>query len=436
MYEIEKLLKLEQYKIIKIEEREEKRKMIKVIYVESKNKKEKCPFCGEYTKSIHDKLKPIELKYLKLLEQDVKINIIKKRFICHKCNKRFTESVNLNEKGKTITTSLEQKILKDLLNYNLSLKYIAEDNNVSAGTVRNILKNAMNNYPDHLKNLPKIISFDEFKADTEAGKYAFIINDPIHRKVLDILPNRKKEYLIQYFTYTENRHSVEFVISDMYEPYLLVQQIMFPKAKYVVDKFHYTRYIMDALDKIRIRLQKNYGYNSKEYRMLKNKKNVTLLRKYSNDVEWYTYTKRYRNGHMVDILKYDLREQLLKIDEELYKGYILKELFLDVLHTTTYEYAEVEIKEWISTVRNYGINEMITAAETIENWLPYIVNSFIDKRFSNGYTEGMNNKIKVIKRIGFGYRNFEFLRLRIMYILNGKLSGMSKKDRNQKKSKK
>ena len=48
----------------------------------------------------------------------------------------------------------------------------------------------------------------------------------------------------------------------------------------------------------------------------------------------------------------------------------------------------------------------------------------------------MNNKIKVIKRIGFGYRNFEFLRLRIMYILNGKLSGMSKKDRNQKNSKK
>lgn len=43
----------------------------------------------------------------------------------------------------------------------------------------------------------------------------------------------------------------------MYEPYLLVQQIMFPNAKYVVDRFHYTRYIMDALDKVRIRLQKN-----------------------------------------------------------------------------------------------------------------------------------------------------------------------------------
>lgn len=111
----------------------------------------------------------------------------------------------------------------------------------------------------------------------------------------------------------------------MYEPYLLVTQIMFPKAKYVIDRFHYTRYIMDALDKIRIRLQKEYGYNSKEYRMLKNKKNVTLLRKYSNEIDWFTYTKRYRNKHMVDILKYDLREDLLNINRELHQGYVLKE---------------------------------------------------------------------------------------------------------------
>ena len=255
MDEVTKLLKLEKYKIIKIEERSENSKMKKIIYLESKNKKEKCPICGEYTKSIHDKLKPIELKYLKIAEIDTKVNIIKKRFICHKCKKKFTENVDLNSKGKTISNKLEQKILKDLLNYNLSIKYIAESNEVTSGSVRKILINAMSEYPEHVKNLPKIISFDEFKADTNEGKYAFIINDPIHRKALDILPERKKEYLIQYFTYCENRYSVEYVISDMYEPYLLVQQIMFPKAKYVVDKFHYTRYVMDALDKVRIRLQ-------------------------------------------------------------------------------------------------------------------------------------------------------------------------------------
>lgn len=407
--------------------------MIKVIYVESNKKKEKCPICNEYTRSIHDKLKPIELKYLKIVEYDCKINIIKKRFICHKCNKKFTENLDLNQRGKTVSNKLEQKILKDLLNYNLSIKYIAKDNNVTPGTVRNILKNAMSEYPEHIINLPKVISFDEFKADTSEGKYAFILNDPIHKKALDILPSRKKEYLNHYFTYCENRHSVEYVISDMYEPYLLVTQIMFPKAKYVVDRFHYTRYIMEALDKVRIRLQKEYGYNSKEYRMLKNKKNVSLLRKYSNDVNWWVYTKRYKNGHMVDILKYDLREQLLSINKELKDTYLLKELFFDILHTTNYEYAETELKEWIKIVKSYNINEMIEASNTIKNWLPYIVNSFIDKRFSNGFTEGLNNKIKVVKRVAFGYKNFKFFRLRLMYILNGKISGMSKKDRNRKK---
>lgn len=75
------------------------------------------------------------------------------------------------------------------------------------------------------------------------------------------------------------------------------------------------------------------------------------------------------------------------------------------------------------------------AAKTIENWLLYIVNSFIYERFSNRFTEGLNNKIKVIKIIGFWYRNFDFFRLRIMYILNGKMSGITKKDKNIKNEK-
>ena len=50
-----------------------------------------------------------------------------------------------------------------------------------------------------------------------------------------------------------------------------------------------------------------------------------------------------------------------------------------------------------------NICEMNEAANTIENWLDYICNSFIDKGFSNGFTEGLHNKINVIKRVGFGY---------------------------------
>lgn len=401
------------------------------VELESRKKKARCPECGKFTSHLHSKLKPIKSVYLTSAGININLIIHKKRYHCYKCNKIFTEEININTKDGSISNKVKIKIRIDLLDYTKTFKKIADENRVSEYIVRKELIEATNAIPDHIKNLPKVISFDEFKADTKAGKYAFILNDPIHKKVLDILPNRKKEYLIQYFTYTENRHSVEFVISDMYEPYLLVTRIMFPKAKYVVDRFHYTRYIMDAVDKIRIRLQKQYGEKSKKYKMLKNRKNVSLIRKYSNDIDWWVLVKRYKNGHLVDVLPGDILRELLNISDDLRIGYRLKEEFLDIVNHATYENAEEQLTCWISKCIASNIAEFIEAAGTIARWKEYIVNSFIDKRYSNGFTEGINNKIKVIKRVAFGYKSFELLRKRILYIFNNKLGGTNGRKNNK-----
>lgn len=374
------------------------------VSVENKKKKVRCPKCNKFTSSVHDKLKPIKSVYLDSCGSSVDLIIYKKRYHCYNCNKIFTETLNINTSNGNISNKVKIQIRKDLLKYNLSLKYIAEKNRVSITTVENEMLEITSTIPEYQKNLPRVISFDEFKADTKKGKYAFVLNDPIHKKVLDILPNRKKEYLIQYFEHTENRYSVEFVISDMYEPYLLVQRIMFPKAKYVVDRFHYIKYIMEALDKVRIKWQKIYGEKSKEYKLLKNKKNVSLLRRYGNDIDWWVMTKRYKNGHMVEILPGDVLRELLAINDEIKRAYQLKELFLDIINHSTYETIEEQLTNFIDICINSNISEFIEVSGTIYNWLEYICNSFIDKRYSNGFTEGTNNKIKVIKRNAFGYK--------------------------------
>ena len=406
-----------------------------IIEVELKSKKDKvrCPSCNKFTSSIHSKIKPIRSVYLDSCGERVNLIINKRRFHCYNCNKIFTEEMNLNSKNGSISNKTKIQIRKDLLDYNMTIDKIAAKNHVSKYIVRKELEDAATTIPDYQKNLPKVISFDEFKADTKAGKYAFILNDPIHRKVLDILSSRKKERLIQYFTHTENRRSVEYIISDMYEPYLLVQQIMFPKAKYIVDKFHYTRYILQALDKIRIRLQKDYGIRSYEYKLLKNKKNVALLRKYSNNIDWWVEQERYRNGHMVRVLPGDIIYELLKINDELHRGYQLKELFLDIINHAPLEDAKRQLSEFIELCNASKIPEFIEAASTINNWLDYIVNSFIDSRYTNGFTEGTNNKIKVIKRNAFGYKNFTFFRKRLLYIFNAKISGGKKNGRKNNK---
>ena len=82
--------------------------------------------------------------------------------------------LRLNSPNGNISNKTKIQIRKDLLEYNLSLKYIAERNRVSINTIKNELLSVTSTIPDYIKNLPKVISFDEFKADTQEGKYAFI----------------------------------------------------------------------------------------------------------------------------------------------------------------------------------------------------------------------------------------------------------------------
>lgn len=113
----------------------------------------------------------------------------------------------------------------------------------------------------------------------------------------------------------------------------------------------------------------------------------------------------------------------------------MKELFLDIVNHAELNDAERQLRTFIDLCYKSEIEEFIEIANTINNWLPYIVNSFIDKRFSNGFTEGLNNKIKVIKRVGFGYKNFNFFRLRLIYILNNKNSKKVSSSKNKKSKK-
>ncbi|MBR2840901.1 MAG: transposase [Bacilli bacterium] len=90
---------------------------------------------------------------------------------------------------------------------------------------------------------------------------------------------------------------------------------------------------------------------------------------------------------------------MLDLSDDLKRGYQLKELFLDIVNHAEYKTVKEELESFISLCKESKIDEFIDVSKMIENWLPYIVNSFIDKIFSNGYTEGLNNKIKVIKRV-------------------------------------
>lgn len=71
---------------------------------------------------------------------------------------------------------------------------------------------------------------------------------------------------------------------------------------------------------------------------------------------------------------------------------------------------------------------MIEASKTIKNWIDEVVNSFLDERYSNGFTEANNNTITKIVDRAYGYKNFEFFRKRALVILHQSYSGGSRKN--------
>jgi len=94
-------------------------------------------------------------------------------------------------------------------------------------------------------------------------------------------------------------------------------------------------------------------------------------------------------------------------------AYQLKEAFLDWYRILIPQYATQRLQEWYQQAEATGFAEWQEAVKTIRNWECDILNYFY-WRVTNAFTEGSNNTVKVVKRRGYGYRNFGNLRRRIL----------------------
>ena len=94
-----------------------------------------------------------------------------------------------------------------------------------------------------------------------------------------------------------------------------------------------------------------------------------------------------------------------------------KEKFLQLLSCKNSESAKKAMSEWIESAESCGIPQFEKCASTMRNWYKGIINSF-DSTVTNGFTEGCNNKIKVLKRNAYGYKNFKRFRNRILHIFS------------------
>jgi transposase len=289
-----------------------------------------------------------------------------------------------------------------------SLKDIGYRLNISYPTIMRHINRKFK--PRRLK-LPEILSIDEFKnLKNGFGKYAFIMVDPIQHKLIDTFPNRRIDNLIRYFSKIplQERLRVKIVISDLWDPYRRLVKTVFPRAKLVADKYHFIRQLYWGLQDIRKRIMRKYKPGDFNYYILK--KYWRYILKYTYHLS-PTHFKERRLGYHVTPRQ--IVDMARSIDDELKRAIDLKDEFYELLHSTSYEDSQVVLRSFIEKLKNAHIPEYFYVAKTYDNWFNEICHSFINPLYNNGFIEGLNNKIKVIKRIAFGYRNFHNFKSRI-----------------------
>ena len=392
-----------------------------IYLIQVKEENSYCPFCGGTSLSINSYYKRF-IKFQVINDYPSILIFKQNRFICNYCKKTFNQKTTLVDKGCSISNHIKKSILSES-KLKQSFKDISKRTNVSQTTVSNEFKSSIH---DYRCSLTRIICIDEFKASTIAGKYALIIGDPESGEILDILPSRIQEYIYHYFSTIPDseRFSVKYVVTDLFESYRTICKNLFWKSIHIADRFHWVKLTTQAFNKTRISIMnvhlKSKNKESITYaNILKTNYKLFLANRYSKE-SWFFDQPAKKNNFGFTTYQ-TIIEYCINKDKELEEAYNLLQSLYCLSRYSSFETATKDIYDWCDKVNRseFELSEFKKVALTYKSWIKEITNSFIidpvtHKRLSNGFIEGKNNFCKTIKRIGFGYSDFDVFRYKII----------------------
>lgn len=201
----------------------------------------------------------------------------------------------------------------------------------------------------------------------------------------------------------ERSSRIEFVCSDMWQPYLRVIRERCSQALHILDRFHIVAKMNDALNEVRA--QEARRMISQGYEPVLKKTRWLLLKRKGN-------LKQKEKGRLRDLLSYNLRTV---------RAYLLKEDFQQFWEYTSPTWAGKFLDQWCRQTMYSRIEPMKKVARTLRSHRELILNWFkAKKRFSSGVVEGLNNKAKLTMRKSYGFRSPEILEMALYHTL-GKL---------------
>jgi transposase len=359
-----------------------------------------CPACGTLSAHAHQ-YKPRTVRDLALAGHPCRLEFAARRFKCAQCRRPFTEPLEAVAPRARCTRRYERYLFAQCRGS--TIREVGRRERLGYKTVEGLYyRLAACQHAAADAGPVRRLGIDEIALKKGRGRYALVLSDLDRHRVLTVLPERTKAALEAHFDSwsAARRAAVTDVALDLWEPYHLAVAAKLPTARITGDRFHVMKNLNERVSEARRALQR--AAPAAEKQQLKGCR--WLLIKNQADLDEAERAKL---------------AELYTASPLLGRLHQLKEAFRAICETAPDRAtAEERLTGWIAEVEASGLRSLGKFVSTLRRWWDAILNYF-HERLTSGVVEGLNTKLKLLKRRAFGYRNFAHFRLRVLVECDG-----------------
>ena len=381
-----------------------------ILTVESTLMSTTCRRCGRTITEPHGLDKPRLLRHLPILGRVVYLRIHPKRFRCPFCDDHPTTTQTLDwyDPQALHTKAYERHLIVQMVNTTLTDVGAKED--VTYDALLGILDRWIASSVDWDTLEPfATIGIDEIALLKGHRDFVAVISaksDDGQLHVLAVLPDRKKATVVAWLKTMPAalRARITTVCTDIWEGYITAVEEVLPHTRIVIDRFHVARHYRDAVDNLR----------KQELRRLKK----VLPKEAADELKHTLWPFRKRSADL-DEAEQERLDTLLASSPALETAYSLREQLTTIFDTARSKKDGLRrIGFWRARVEKSGLTCFDAFLGLLDRWIDLIANYFINHQTSS-FVEGLNNKLKVLKRRCYGMRNVTRLFQRLTLDLEG-----------------
>lgn len=328
-----------------------------------------------------------------------------RRVACRDCGRTSRERHPAIDGARTITARFRRQLFDEACRRPFS--EVAAEHRVSAYRVVEAF-DALSVLETREVGSPKVLSMDE-SAFRRRFVFQAVLFDPIARRAIAIADGRDQRAAeeLLFGLSAQVRKGVETFVVDCHHPFIKAGRAALPNARIVVDKFHVVRSVDTAANRVRVRIGHKKNYRGRD---------GGTSRQHNPRNDPAVYRARWTFARRRWALDDQQRAQLAGIfamNPDVAVAWAMKEAFAAIYEAPDRAEAVRRLNVWEHNLAAADQKELSDCWRNLSTWRDEILNYF-DDRQTNGYAEGVTNKIKVMKRRSYGFTNRDRYRRKVL----------------------